>query len=706
MAQSDLEARTMNRFRCTGVLLLAGALMFAVQGSVVRAQSASTTSAPEAKPAKLLPGFARELMDPSADACVNFIQYACGNFSKLYPIPPDKPGYDPFFVVDDYTKAALRQLLDSVTSKSAQHTPNEQKIGDYYSTCLDDDAINTAGLKPLQPELDRIAGLTDKKQLTDLLAHLSLINIGAFLGFGEEQDFKDATSAIAVVDQAGLGLPERDYYFRTGDEAEKTRKDYVAHVAKMLTLIGEPADQSAADAAKIMTLETALAKASMDVTSRRDPEKVYHPMPVAQLAALTPAINWSEFLTRTGVPGIASLNVANPDFFKGLEAVIDSTDLDTIKAYLRWQLVNGVPHIDLPKAIDDENFDFNDHKLAGQQEQRPRWQRCVEATDGAMGEAVGEVYVASQFSAAQKAYTLQMVQDIEGSMDRELDAQAWMSDETRVKAKAKLHMVANKIGYPDHWRDYSKLTIVRGDALENDFRAAEFENERQLAKIGKPVDRSEWFTSPATVNAFYNPTMNDINFPAGFLQAPIYDPNANDAENYGHLGVFVGHELTHGFDDQGSQFDGYGNLKNWWTADDRKKFDAMTDCEVQEYGSFTAVDDLKVNGKLTLGENTADNGGLRLAYMAFLADAKRKGIDLTAKDEYGYTPVQHFFLAFGQDWCGGFRPQLTRLLVQTDPHSPDPIRANGAVQNLKEFGDAFGCKSGQPMMPVNACHVW
>lgn len=658
------------------------------------------------KSVKLLPGFDKELIDTSADACVNFVQYACGNFGKLYPTPADKPGYDPLFIVSSYTEQALHQLLDQVAPKGAQHSANEQKIGDYYASCMDEDAIYAAGLKSLQPELDRIAALHDKKQLTEILAHDQMININGFFNFSEQQDFKDAQKQIAVVDQGGLGLPERDYYFRTGDDAEKTRKDYVAHIAAMLNLLGEPKDQAAAEAGKIMTLETALAKASMDVTARRNPENVYHMLPVAKLAELAPAIDWMQLFALTGVSQITELNVANPDFFKGMQAAIDSTDIETIKAYLRWQLVDNVPHYALPKALDDENFAFNGRELSGQPQQRPRWERCVEATDGAMGEAVGQVYVNSQFSAQQKAFTVQMVHDIEDAMDRELDTQAWMSGETREKAKAKLHLVAEKIGYPDHWRDYSKLTVVRGDPMGNSFRAAEFENKRELAKIGKPVDRSEWITSPATVNAFYDPTMNDINFPAGFLQAPVYDPQATDAENYGHLGFFVGHELTHGFDDQGSQFDGYGNLKDWWTADDRKKFDAMTDCEVQEYGNFTAVADVKINGKLTLGENTADNGGLRLAYSAFLADAKRKGIDLTAKDDYGYTPIQHFFLAYGQDWCGGWRPELTRLIVQTDGHSPDPIRVNGVVQNLTEFGNAFGCKVGQPMMPANACHVW
>ncbi len=570
---------------------------------------------------------------------------------------------------------------------------------------MNEDAIHADGLKPLQPELDKIAALNDKKQLTDLLAHYQMINVNAFFGYGEEQDFKDARKQIAVVAQGGLGLPERDYYFRTGDAAEKTRKEYVEHIANMLGLMGEPADKASADAQKIMALETSLAKVSMDITSERDPNNVYHPMTVAKLAELTPEIDWPQFLAHTGVQGISDLNVTNPDFFKGLQAVFESTDLETIKTYLRWQLINSIPGYALPKTMDAEDFDFYKHKLRGQPEQEARWKRCVVATDDALGEALGQVYVAAQFSAENKAFTLQMVHDIEGAMDKEIDAQAWMSAETREKAKAKLHLVADKIGYPDHWRDYSSLNVVRGDAIGNSWRAADFENRRQLAKIGKPVDRGEWGMSPPTIDAYYNPLMNDINFPAGILQSPFYDPHAADAVNYGHIGAIVGHELTHGFDDQGSQFDGNGNLSDWWTPQDRKNFDAMTDCEVKEYGNFTAVDDVKLNGKLTLGENTADNGGLRLAYVAFLEDAKRKDIDLSAKPD-GYTPAQQFFLAFGQDWCGSIRPEQIRLQVQTDPHSPREFRGNGVIQNMPEFGKAFGCKAGQPMMPANACHVW
>jgi putative endopeptidase len=661
--------------------------------------------ASSANPTKLPPGLDTRFIDATADPCVDFSQYACGNFSKFFPIPNDRSDYGAFDIMFDYSENVLHTMLEAAAIGDAKRTPNEQKIGDFYTSCTATDAINQNGLKPLQPELDRIAGLNSKDQLPELFAHYQLINDTAFFNFGEQQDFKDARKQIAAVDQGGLGLPERDYYLRTGDVAEKTRTQYVQHITNILKLMGEPESKAAADAQKIMQLETALAKVSMDITSQRDPKNVYHPMPVSQLATLAPGIAWDRFLRASGAPPVSELNVANPDFFKGMNALLASTDLETVKTYFRWQLIHATPSLVLPKAFDEETFDFYRHKLGGQPEQRARWKRCVQATDGALGEALGQVYVAQEFPPSSKQATVQMVHDIEGAMDQDLDTLTWMSAATKVRAKEKLHAVADKIGYPDHWRDYSKLTVVRGDAFGNAQRAVEFENYRQLAKIGQPVDRGEWGMSPPTINAYYNSSMNDINFPAGILQAPFYDPHATDAENYGHIGGIVGHELTHGFDDQGRQFDANGNLSDWWTPEDGKKFDEMTDCEVKEYGNFVAVDDVKVNGKLTLGENTADNGGLRLAYIAFLADARRKNLDLTKKQD-GYTPLQQFFLGHGQDWCDSMRPEQLRLQVQTDPHSPPQFRINGVVQNMPEFGQAFGCKTGQPMMPANACHVW
>ncbi|MGH9545769.1 MAG: M13 family metallopeptidase [Terriglobales bacterium] len=654
---------------------------------------------------KLLPGLDKQLIDTAADPCKDFFQYACGNFAKLYPIPNDRSSYGTGAIVADHTQSVLHSMLEKAATDGAARTPNEQKIGDSYAACMDVDAINRKGLKPLQPDLDRIAALKSKSELPELLAHFQLIGANAFLGFGEQQDFKDARKQIAVVDQGGLGLPERDYYFRTGEAAEKTRTQYVQHVSKMLELMGEPENKAASDAHAIMQLETALAKVSMDVTSRRDPKKVYHLMPVSELAALAPALAWDRLLAAAGVPAVTELNVGNPDFFKGLNTLLDSTDLETIKTYLRWQLINSVPGYALPQALDDENFNFYGRELRGQPEQRSRWKRCVRATDAALGEALGQVYVTQEFPPASKQATLQMVKDIEAAMDQDIDTLDWMSSATKVRAKEKLRAVADKIGYPDHWRDYAALTIARDDAFGNTLRATEFESRRQLAKIGRPVDRGEWFITPATVDAYYNPSMNDINFPAGILQPPLYDSHASDASNYGHVGGIVGHELTHGFDDEGRQFDANGNLADWWTAEDGKHFDEKAECEVKEYSNFVAVDDVKVNGKLTLGENTADNGGLRLAYIAFLADARRKHIDLSKKQD-GYTPIQQFFLGHGQNWCGSTRPEQLRLQVQTDPHSPRQFRANGVVQNMPEFGKAFGCKAGQPMMPVNACRVW
>ncbi|HXY50779.1 MAG TPA: M13 family metallopeptidase [Terriglobales bacterium] len=678
----------------------------ALVSTLSRAQTAAPpAAAPPPKTYERLPGLDPRLIDASADPCVDFFQYVCGNFPKLYPIPSDRAGFGTGAMVAEYTAHVLQALLEKAAAGGPGRTANEQKIGDFYAACMAEDAINRKGLRPLQPDLDRIAALKSKEQLPELLAYFQLIGVNAFLGFGEQQDFKDARKQIAVVGQGGLGLPERDYYFRTGDVAEKTRAQYVQHIANMLKLMGEPEAKAAADAQAIMKLETVLAQVSLDITSRRDPKKVYHLMPVSELAALSPAFGWNRFLADSGAPPVSELNVAEPEFVKGLSQLLASTDLDTIKTYLRWQLVAAVPGYVLPEALDDEAFDFFGRKLKGQPEKRARWKRCADATDNALGEAVGQVYVAQEFSPAEKQATVQMVDDIEAAMNRDLETLDWMSAETKTRAQAKLHMVADKIGYPERWRDYSKLSIVRDDAYGNVLRATEFESRRQLAKIGTPVDRGEWDMSPSTVDAYYNPSMNDINFPAAILQTPFYDPHATEAENYGHGGAIVGHELTHGFDDEGRQFDGNGNLEDWWTPEDGRNFDQKAECEVKEYGSFVAVDEVKVNGKLTLGENTADNGGLRLSYMAFLADAKRKGIDLSRKQN-GYTPLQQFFLGYGQDWCGATRPEQLRLQVQTDPHSPRQFRVNGVVQNMPEFGQAFGCKPGQPMMPVNACRVW
>src|SRR5208283_2076677 len=494
--------------------------------------------------------------------------------------------------------------------------------------------------------------------------------VNAFLGYGSQQDFKDATREIAAATQGGLGLPEKDYYLRTGDKDKEIRDQYIQHITNILKLLGSSDKQAVSDAAAIMKLETALAKVSLDVTSQREPHIVYHLMPTKDLQALAPAFNWDRLYRASASPEFAEINVAEPEFFKGMNQVISETDLPMIKAYLRWQLVMSIEGSILPKALDEEKFDFDRRKLAGIPEQKTRWKRCVGSTDGALPEALGKAYVDQQFPAASKTKAVQMIRDIEAAMDRDIDSLDWMSAATKTRAKEKLHMIANKVGYPDKWRDYSKLEIVRGDAFGNNLRAAEFESRRQLDKIGKPVDRAEWLMSPPTVNAYYSAGLNDINFPAGVLQPAFFDANQPDALNYGHIGLFMGHELTHGFDDEGRQFDGHGNLEDWWTKEDGEKFTQKAQCIVDEYAQFK-VGDTHLNGKLTLGENTADNGGMQLAYSAFLARAAQERIDLNKKSEDGYTPVQQMFLGFAQDWCAETRPEMERLIATTDPHSPD-----------------------------------
>ena len=668
---------------------------------------AQTTGAPPSAPQTYspIPGLDKSLMDTTADPCADFYQYACGNWSKLHPIPSDSPYSDQFYNLEQYNRQVLHAILEKAAADDPSRGANTRKIGDYYASCMDEAAVQQKGMAPLQPELDRINGLTSKDQLPELLAHYQLINVNAFLGFGSQQDFKDATRTIAVAAQNGLGLPEKDYYLRTGAKDEEIRKQYVQHVANILKLLGSSETQAASDAAAIMKLETALAKVSLDVTSQRDPHNIYHMMPVKDLQALTSTFNWNHLYSTTGSPAFTEINVAEPEFFKGMNQVIAETDLPAIKAYLRWQLVSSIGGLILPKALDEEKFDFGGRKLMGVPEQQTRWKRCVRSTDNALPEALGKAYVDQQFPAASKAKAVQMIHDIEAAMDRDIESLDWMSAATKTRAQEKLHLIANKVGYPDKWRDYSMLEIVRGDAFGNNLRAAEFESRRQLAKIGKPVDRQEWLTSTPTVNAFYDAGMNDINFPAGVLQPAFFDATQPDALNYGHIGLFMGHEITHGFDDTGRQFDGHGNLQDWWTKEDGDKFNQKAQCLVDEYAQFS-VGDTRLNGKLTLGENTADNGGMRLAYMAFLARAAQDGVDLNRKSADGYTPVQQLFLGFAQDWCSEWRPELERLVATTDPHSPDRFRANGVLVNLPEFGKAFGCKVGQPMAPAKACRVW
>jgi putative endopeptidase len=651
-----------------------------------------------------IPGFDKTSMDMAVDPCNDFYKFACGKFVANHPIPADQPEVDEFYALYNVNTQSLNGILKKASASGADRSPDEQKIGDYYKACMNTDAIEAKGLAPLQPLLDSIDGITSKDQLPALAGELQRMGVNAFFGFGEQQDFKDATKQIAIVVQGGLGLPEKDYYLRTGAKDETIRQQYVAHVTKMLTLAGSSPEQALKDAKAIMSFETALAKASLSVTDMRDPENIYHLQSIATFEANMPGVDFGTFLDAMHSPRVGELNNATPAFFPVLVKEVDAADLKTLKAYMRYQLLTTSAGR-LPKRFDAENFDFYGRTLNGQPEQAPRWKRCSNSVNGALGEALGKVYVEQYFAGDSKAKMVQMVSDIEAAMGRDIDQIDWMSPATKVRAREKLHDVANKIGYPDKWRDYSKLEIKPDDALGNGQRADQFENDRQLAKIGKPVDHSEWGMTPPEVNAYYNPSMNDINFPAGILQPAFYDPKEDDAVNYGHIGAVIGHELTHGFDDEGKKFDGKGNLDDWWTAEDTKKFVARTDCVANEYGNFTAVDDVKVNGKLTLGENTADNGGLLLAYMAYLERAKQEGVTLAATKD-GFTSPQRFYIAFAQNYCENSRPEQVRTQVLTDPHSPDHFRANGAIVNQPGFAAAFGCKKGSPMVPVNSCRVW
>ena len=666
--------------------------------------NAASTTAPPVTHYVPAPAFDLSAINKSVDPCTDFYKYACGNFAANHPIPADQTEVDQFYLLYNVNTQELNGILSKYADSANQKTPSEQKIGDYYAACMNTDLIDHKQMAPVQPLFDEIDKVS-KHGLAFLTGELQRYGVDVFFGFGEMQDFKDSTKQIAAADQGGLGLPERDYYTRTGAKDVELRKQYIDHIARMLTLAGESPEQAATDAKNILAFETQLAKASLTVTEQRDPQKVYHPTTLADFEKNSlQGVPFASFLEGIHSPQISSLNDASPAFFPAMVQAVSGADMQTLRAYLKYHTMTTFAS-NLPSQIDDENFNFYGRTLSGQPQERPRWKRCSTGVDHALGEALGQVYVSEYFAGDSKARTLQMVHDIEDAMGKDLETITWMGPETKVKAKAKLHLIANKIGYPEHWRDYSKLDVSRTDALGNLQRANAFENDRELNKIGKPVDKLEWGMTPPTVNAYYNPSMNDINFPAGILQPAFYDPKADLAVNYGHIGAVIGHELTHGFDDQGSQFNASGNLSDWWTAEDKKNFESRTGCLVNQYGNFVAVDDLHVNGQLTLGENTADNGGLVLAYMAYLERAKKDGIDIDKKVD-GFTGPQRFYIAFAQNWCENSRPESVREQVQTDPHSPDHFRANGAIVNQPDFRQAFGCKQGQPMTPAKNCRVW
>jgi predicted metalloendopeptidase len=643
-------------------------------------------------------------IDKAVDPCTDFFQYACGSWLKKTEIPPDKSRWGGFDELHERNITVLKGILEKASAADAGRSADQQKIGDYYDSCMDDKTVNSEGLEPLKPELARIAAASDKEGLMKVAAHDFMIGPNPFFSFYANSDLHNANQVIAYIDQGGLTLPDRDYYIKDDAKMVEMRKNFVDYMTEVFTLTGQTAEQAAASAQTVLRIETELAKAAMDRTLRRDPKTQDHKMSREDALKLAPNFYLNAYFEETGAPHFTELNVANPEFFKQVNTLLENEPLQDLKTYMTWQLLNtAAPWLSQPYV--EANFKMH-QKLTGQKEIQARWKRCVNLVDSGIGEALGKEYVDATFGADGKARMLKMVNELEAALAEDIQTLPWMTDTTKKQAEIKLKAIDNKIGYPDKWRDYSNLTIRRGNLLGDYFAAGEFESRRQMAKIDKPLDRNEWQMTPPTVNAYYDPSYNEIVFPAGILQPPFFDKNADEAVNFGAIGMVIGHELTHGFDDQGRQFDPQGNLHDWWTPQDATEFEKRTDCEVKEYGSFVAVDDLKLNGKLTLGENTADNGGERIALMALKNVIAKDKNDPAARTIDGYTPEQRFFLGTGNEWCEKRRPEYSRMMVTVDPHSPAKFRVNGVMQNMPEFEKAWGCKAGQSMVSENACRVW
>jgi endothelin-converting enzyme/putative endopeptidase len=646
-------------------------------------------------------GFDILSLNRAVDPCGNFYQFACGGWQKANPIPGDVARWGRFDALQNRNRTLLQNVLESASAERPGRTAIEQKIGDFYAACMNEEVQNRRSMDTFQRDVNRIAVVDNKAALTDLLVTMYKIGAPAFFNFSSEQDAKDSAHMIAGLDQGGLGLPDRDYYFKTDAKSVEIRTEYLAHLQRIFALLGQDAPTAQRNAAAVMAVETALAQGSLDRVSRRDPEKVYHKLTVEELKALAPNFDWTAFFAGLGAPEFKSLNVAVPEFVQAFGKMLNDQPLDNIKGYLTWMLVANNTTV-LNAAIQQEHFTFYDKFLRGSKEMRPRWKVCVDLTDTLLPDALGQKFIERTLGTEGARRTQQMVAALERAMERDIKALDWMTDETKAKAIEKLHKITNKVGNQSKWLDYAQVRVARDDVYGNALRASTSELARQLAKIGQTVDKTEWHMSQPTVNAYYDAGANDINFPAGILQPPFYDNAADDAINFGAIGAVIGHELTHGFDDQGRQFDGDGNLRDWWTEADAKAFGERADCIVDQYSAYQPVPGVNLNGKLTLGENTADNGGLKIAHMALqetLAGKEPERID-------GFTAEQRFFLGWAQVWCQNITEENSRLRAQTDPHSSGEFRVNGVVSNMPEFAKAYACRPDQSMVKGPACRVW
>jgi putative endopeptidase len=640
-------------------------------------------------------------LDASLPPGEDFYRFANGGWLNAHPIPPDRSYWGVDTLLEQKNQTFIRELVESLAARDWAAASIERKVTDFYRSGMDEGAIESAGLAPLAPELERIAAIRERGALLAEIAHLELLGINAPLQVGPMQDFKDSTQVIAFASQSGLGLPNRDYYLKPEPNFRTARAAYLEHVARMLTLLGSAPDTARHEAQIVVALETRLAAASMPDAEQRDPSAIYHPLTIERARALTPHLDWRALLASLGHGEIDSLNVGMPKFFEAVDRELDRTSLEDWRTYLRWQLIDGyAPY--LPRAFVEEDFRMA-AVLTGAKELQARWLRVLKAEDDALGFALGQLYVEQRFSPAARAAAVAIVLHIRDALRADLETLSWMTPATRAAAQRKLDLMELRVGYPDRWRDYSALAIERTSYATNVLRANEFEMRRQLAKIGKPVDRTEWYMTPQTVNAYYDPSMNSLNVPAGILQAPYFDPQWPDAINYGAMGATIGHEMTHGFDDEGAKFDGHGNLQDWWASADNRRFRRATRCISEQFSRFTVSGGLHVQGPLVTGEATADLGGLELAWRAWQPAAHGSA------GSAGSIPpgeAQQFFIAFAHSWAGEMRPEQAQELVTTDPHPPAQFRTNATLANSPEFQAAFGLPASSPMVKRDRCVIW